>query len=202
MTAFSKNNHMVLRYRVSLSGIKGFTRVYQLRPNTSLYDFHIILRRDLEFAQDQLIQFKALAKDGSLVARDSMFDLGYGTVDEVSLADTVAKGITSFRYFYDVPNKKSVIVDYEGECDETPGMSYPALTESKGPVPAEFENGYVAYEDLPESKKVPPQGKNLLAALLGGDDSEDEDLDDIGDSEEEEDDEDGKEIYDEDEGGF
>ena len=95
---------MVLRYRVSLSGIKGFTRVYQLRPNTSLYDFHIILRRDLEFAQDQLIQFKALAKDGSLVARYSMFDLGYGTVDEVSLADTVAKGITSFRYFYDVPN--------------------------------------------------------------------------------------------------
>lgn len=193
---------MVLRYRVSLTGIKGFSRVYELKSTMSLYDFHNIMKRDMEFPQDQLIQFKALSASGALAARYSMFDLGSGTVDEVTLGDTVEKGVASFNYFYDVPNKKFVIVTLEGESEEKAGMSYPALVESRGPVPAEFENGYVAYEDLPESQKIPPKengrGGDLLAALLGGDIDDDElDLDD---GEEEDSDEDGKEIYDADEG--
>ena len=34
-------------------------------------------------------------------------------------------------------------------------MIYPLLVESKGPNPIEFENGYVAFEDLPEDKRKP-----------------------------------------------
>lgn len=41
----------------------------------------------------------------------------------------------------------------EGEVEARPGIVYPALVETKGPNPIEFENGYVAYEDLPEDKK-------------------------------------------------
>ena len=191
---------MVYKYRVTLAGIKGFFRVYAVNADNSLYTFHKQLRSDLEFPQDQQIFFKALDAAGQVVARYALIDLGYGAVDAVKISDTLKAGVASFVYYYDIQAKKSVIITFEGECDEQTLL--PRLLESKGPVPLEFENGYVAYEDLPESKKVPPQGKNLLAALLGGDDSEDEDLDDIGDSEEEEDDEDGKEIYDEDEGGF
>ena len=136
---------MALRYRVSLPGIKGFARVYELTPGTTLYDFHKRMRDDMDFSHDQLIQFKGLDKDGNLVARYGLFDLGAGAVDEVTLADTVKKGITQFTYFYNVTDRKSVIVTFEGEVEDDPGKTYPVLVETKGPIPIEFENGYVAY---------------------------------------------------------
>ena len=65
----------------------------------------------------------------------------------------------------------------------------PLLAESKGPNPIEFDNGYVAFEDLPEKQRVLPGEES---------DDDDDDLDDFDEEEEEEEeDEDGKEIYDE-----
>lgn len=194
---------MALRYRVSLAGLKGFARVYDLKPTTTLYEFHKLLRSELEFPQDQLIQFKALDADGGLVARFGLFDLGAGAVDTVTFKQTVAKGIASFVYFYDVANRKSVIITYEGEVADVPGALYPLLVETKGPVPAEFENGYVAYEDLPDDQK---HLRNLKAAsddddFDDDDDDDDDDLDDLDDDADGHD-EDGEELYDEDEGAL
>ncbi|MDY6277402.1 MAG: hypothetical protein SPL35_03140 [Bacteroidales bacterium] len=194
---------MALRYRVSLAGLKGFARVYDLKPTTTLYEFHKLLRSELEFPQDQLIQFKALDADGGLVARFGLFDLGAGAVDTVTFKQTVAKGIASFVYFYDVANRKSVIITYEGEVADVPGALYPLLVETKGPVPAEFENGYVAYEDLPDDQK---HLRNLKAASDDDDfdDDDDDDDDDLDDDDDDADghDEDGEELYDEDEGAL
>ena len=50
--------NMILKYRVSLPGIKGFARVYELKSTTTLYEFHKRMRADMEFSHDQLIQFK------------------------------------------------------------------------------------------------------------------------------------------------
>lgn len=192
---------MLLRYRVSLQGLKGFARVYELSSETTLYDFHKLLHDELEFPNDMLIQFKSLDAMGGLVARYSMFDLGYGTVDAVTLGDTVEKGIASFMYFYDVTNKKYVIVTCEGEVEPDPEMSYPALVETLGPNPVEFENGYVAYQDLPEDQKHPQRREPVWGGKGSKDDvfPEDEDEDDEVEDEDDEDDgdEDGKEIYDE-----
>lgn len=193
---------MILRYRVSLQGLKGFARVYELNSTMSLYDFHNLMRSDMEFPQDQLIQFKALHEDGTLAARYAMFDLGYGTVDETTLGDTVEKGVAYFNYFYDVTNKKYVVVTLEGEVDKNPKLTYPALVETKGPNPVEFENGYVAYEDLPNDQKHPQHHERLWGK--DGDELDidlDED-DDDDDAEKEPDDEDGAEIYDEGEGAL
>ena len=189
---------MALRYRVSLAGLKGFARVYDLKAATTLYDFHKLLRDELEFPQDQLIQFKALDANGNLVARYGLFDLGAGAVDTVTLKQTVAKGIASFVYFYDVANRKSVIITFEGEVAETPDALYPLLVETKGPVPAEFENGYVAYEDLPDDQK---HLRNLKSSSDEDFDDDDEDFDDA-DEEADGADEDGEELYDEDEGAL
>lgn len=182
---------MILRYRVSLPGIKGFARVYELKSTTTLYEFHKRMRDDMDFSHDQLIQFKGLDKAGSLVARYGMFDLGAGAVDDVTLADTLKKGITQFTYFYDVTDRKSVIVTFEDETDEVPGKTYPALVESKGPNPIEFENGYVAYEDLPDEQKHLPGesswGKGDDAAADDADDA----ADDIPDIDEDDDDDEG-----------
>ena len=134
---------MVYKYRITLAGLKGFFRVYLVDGGNSLYTFHKQIRSDLEFPMDQPILFKALDAGGQVVARYALMDIGYGTVDSVTIADTIKAGAQSFVYFYDIQNKKSVIITLEGEV---PGerVTSPRLTESKGPVPAEFEKGYVA----------------------------------------------------------
>lgn len=188
---------MVFRLRVTLTGIKDFFRIYYVNGATTLYTLHKQMRADMEFPQDQLIMFKALDVEGAVVGRYGLFDLGSGTVDQVSLEKAVKAGATDFVYFYDVTNRKSVNIAVEGEVEgATVSPDSPFIAESKGPNPIEFENGYVAYEDLPdEQRHLPGENKG------GMDFDDDEDFDDEEEEEEEEedDDEDGKEIYDENE---
>lgn len=184
---------MVFQIRVTLKGIKGFYRVYWVSGDTTLYTIHKQIRADLEFPQDQLIMFKAEDITDGIIGRYGLFDLGSGTVDHVSLEKAVMDGTDHFIYFYDVTNKKSVIITVEGEVE---GMKMPAgsilLQESKGPNPIEFENGYVAFEDLPERQRHLPGEETDF-------DDDDEDFEDDEEGDEEDDDEDGKEIFDEDE---
>ena len=178
---------MTLQLRLTLTGIKGFYRVYHVHGATTLYTLHKQFRSDLEFPQDQLIMFKALDAGESVVGRYGLFDLGWGTVDQTSLEKTVKAGTTHFVYFYDVTNRKSINITVEGTIDDAVSPDSPVLTDVKGPNPIEFENGYVAFEDLPE-KKTP---------LPDEEDFDDDDLD--VEEEEEDDDEDGKEVYEENE---
>lgn len=178
---------MVFKLRVTLAGIKGFFRVYHVHGATTLYTLHKQIRADLEFPQDQLIMFKALDITGAVVGRYGLFDLGWGTADQTSLEKAIKAGATDFVYFYDVTNRKSVNITVEGEAEGARvNPDFPVLAETKGPNPIEFENGYVAFEDLPDKQRHLPG------------EEEDEDFDDEDfEEEEEEEDEDGKEIYDE-----
>lgn len=187
---------MNYRYRVTLAGIKGFFRVYLVNGENSLYTFHKQLRSDLEFPMDQPILFKALDADGGVVARYALMDIGFGAVDQVTIAATVKAGVASFVYFYDIASKKSVMITLEGETPET--TASPKLLESKGPIPLEFENGYVAFEDLPEERRRLPG-----EARRGEDDEDDEDDEDFDDEEDEDEDDEDKDeeeiLYDENE---
>ena len=162
---------MILKYRVSLPGIKGFARVYEVKDTTSLYSFHKQMRADMDFPQDQVVLFKAFGKDGEVAARYSVFtDFGFGTIDNVTAGLCHKKGEDKFIYFYDTTNVKSVIVTFEGVGDERKNAIYPLLVETKGPNPIEFENGYVAFEDLPDDKKKDPDDDDF--------EDDDEDVDD------------------------
>ena len=135
----------------------------------------------MDFPQDQVVLFKAFAANGDVAARYSVFqDFGLGTIDNVTFAECRKRGEDKFIYFYDTTNVKSVIVTFEGEAPEKKNVLYPLLVETKGPNPIEFENGYVAFEDLPDDKKKDP---------------DDDDFDDDADSEE---DNETEELYDED----
>ena len=176
---------MILKYRVSLPGLKGFARVYEVKDTTSLYSFHKQMRADMDFPQDQIVLFKAFDADGNVAARYSITDLGFGTIDDVTAGDCHKRGEDNFVYFYDTTNVKSVLVSFEGEGDLRRGAIYPLLVETKGPNPIEFENGYVAFEDLPDDKKKDPE-----------DDDDDDDF--IDDEEEGIEDDETEELYDED----
>ena len=175
---------MILKYRVSLPGLKGFARVYEVKDSTSLYSFHKQMRADMDFPQDQIVLFKAFDSSGNVAARYSITDLGYGTIDDVTCGACHKRDEDKFIYFYDTTNVKSVIVTFEGVAEERRNVLYPLLVETKGPNPIEFENGYVAFEDLPDDKKKDPD-----------DDDFDEDFDDV---EDEDGDDETEEIYGED----
>ena len=167
---------MFYNYRVTLKGIKGFYRLYTVAGSNTLYLFHKQLRSDLEFPQDQPILFKAFGADGSVLARYALINIGSGAVDEVSIEDTVKAGVASFEYFYDVVSKKSVIITLEGESPRR--VALPTLEESKGPLPIEFENGYVAFEDLPEDRRKPSPAPLGIPGLGDEDFDEEEEEDD------------------------
>ena len=176
---------MILRYRVSLPGLKGFARVYEVKATTSLYSFHKQMRADMDFPQDQVVLFKAFDAAGNVTARYSVFtDFGFGTIDSVTAGECHKRGEDKFIYFYDTTNVKSVIVTFDGEGEERRNVVYPLLVETKGPNPIDFENGYVAFEDLPDDKKKDP---------------DDEDFDDDFDDVDEDTDDETEEIYGEDE---
>lgn len=168
---------MVCTYRVTLEGIKGFYRVYRISSENSLYTFHKQLRADLEFTVDQPILFKAFDAAGNVVARYALTDIGFGTVDAISVGHTVKEGIVRFVYFYDIAARKSVTITLEAEEPGT--VAGPTLVEAKGPVPLEFENGYVAFEDLPQQRRI-------LPGEAGDEDDEDEDDEDSDEDKEEE----------------
>ena len=176
---------MVLKYRVSLPGLKGFARVYEVKPTTSLYSLHKQMRADMDFPQDQVVLFKAFDAAGDVAARYSVFkDFGFGTIDNVTAGQCHKRGEDKFIYFYDTTNVKSVIVTFEGEGEPRLKAIYPLLVETKGPNPIEFENGYVAFEDLPDDKKKDPE--------------DDDDFEEDDDIVSEDDDDEVEELYDDD----
>lgn len=183
---------MVYRYKVTLAGLKGFYRVYLCNGTNTLYTFHKQLRSDLEFAMDQPILFKGMDENDNCVARYALIDLGFGAVDSVRICDAIKAGVKSFIYFYDIPAKKSVIITLEGE-EKDEKVTSPVLIDTKGPVPEEFDKGYVAFEDLPKEERK--QSRTL-------DDEDEADEDDDDDEDEDDEDEDSEEeelIYDENE---
>ena len=172
---------MILKYRVSLPGLKGFARVYEVKASSSLYSFHKQMRADMDFPQDQVVLFKAFDKDGGVAARYSVFtDFGFGTIDSVTAEQCHKRGEDKFIYFYDTTNVKSVIITFEGEAEERRGVLYPLLVESKGPNPIEFENGYVAFEDLPDDKKKDPDDDDFEDDFEGDEeDAADDEIEEI-----------------------
>ncbi|MBQ0097158.1 MAG: hypothetical protein KBS53_05845 [Bacteroidales bacterium] len=176
---------MTYRVRVSLPGIKGFARVYDLDSKNSLYAFHKQMLSDMEFPQDQIVLFKAFDAAENVVARYATFDLGDGSIEHISIAQVVSAGITHFVYFYDTTNKKSVILTIEGESDRTVGKPTLDASLSKGPIPEDFLNGYVAFEDLPPEKRKAPDDDDFddVDDDDAGDDMEDDDEEEYGSEE-------------------
>lgn len=195
---------MTYRYRVTLEGIKGFYRVYLVNATNSLYTLHKQLRADLEFPQDQQILFKAFDEAGNVAGRFALMPLpGNKAVDEVPMAETVKAGIVRYQYFYDVSSKKYVIVTFEG-VETGKEVNLPEIVDSKGPLPIEFEHGYVAFEDLPDNRRrLPGEKPSGILRMLGLDDDEDLDNEDDEDDEDDENEDDALEeedvIYDENE---
>lgn len=176
---------MTYRIKVTLPGIKGFHRIYEIGGKMSLYQLHRQMNADMDFPPDQVVLFKALDYAGNVIGRYATFNLGDGSIENINMDFLVKKDVTQIVYFYDTIYKRSVNLTIEGEGSLS--IDAPTLIDSKGPNPEAFLNGFVAMEDLPEEKR-----KRLENPEDEDFDDEDEDFDMDG---EEDQDEDGAELY-------
>ena len=187
---------MIYQFRVTLPGIKGFYRIYKVNSANTLYSFHKQLQADLTFPADQAILFKAYDSHQEVLARYALIDLGFGTVDDITIGQTVSQGIESFDYYYDTKAKKRIILTLEASEAGNEIKVPTLLDDAKGPEPAAFDNGFVAFEDLPkEKRRLPDDEESGLSRLLDALGDDDEDYDDEEDEDYDEEDED--EDYDE-----
>ena len=133
---------MVYKYKASIPGSKVFMREYEIKGETSLYRLHDFLVNDLDFSPDQMVAFRGLGANGKTASEYGLFDMGDGSMDMVTVGQTIKKGEESLLYVFDIRKDRVIKLTLIGEVAESPRASYPRLVAEKGRNPEQFANGY------------------------------------------------------------
>jgi len=185
---------MVYSIKVTLPESKVFYRVYAVKGEMTLYALHTFICENLNFDTNQMVFFNGYDESGARKGSYGLFDMGGGSMDQVTLTQLIAKGETNIRYFFDMRRKRYFIITVEGVLSDT-RLTVPVLLEGKGDDPEQFAEKYVDPDVV--APRTPVTGD--FDDDDDEDDDEDDDLDDEDDEEDEDDDEDGKELIDEEE---
>ncbi len=138
----------ILKYKVTFPSSKTFFREYELSDDMSLFALNKFLVNDLDFAPDQMVAFRGLDTGGKVVAMWGMFDLGSGTIDGVSLEKTLALGVTTLHYVFDITKNKYMVLHYKGEAERAFHVSYPRLVAELGRIPGQFDDKFDALDNF------------------------------------------------------
>jgi hypothetical protein len=136
---------MVYKYTATLPKYKSFLREYDIKKETKLYKLHTFLQNDLGFSPDQMALFRGVDKDGVVLRKYGLFDLGDGSMDTVTLEDTLKRGEVSLQYVYNIQMNLYIVLTFVSEERLVIKESYPRLMVEKGPNPDQFS---ASYEDF------------------------------------------------------
>ncbi|MDR0582665.1 MAG: plasmid pRiA4b ORF-3 family protein [Prevotellaceae bacterium] len=140
---------MIYRFTATVASLKGFMRRYELRGADTLYDFHEHIVNDLNFAPDQMVLFRVESAKGKPLKEYGLFDLGDGSMDEISIEKLVKQQETTLLYVFDMRDNRVLRLSFVGTDEELPRKSYPRTSDEKGDAPSQFldRQGPEAYED-------------------------------------------------------
>lgn len=133
---------MVYKYKASIPGSKVFMREYEIKGEISLYKLNDFLINDLDFAPDQMVEFRGVDATGKVCSEYGLFDLGDGSMDMVTIEKTIKKGEVELLYVFDLRNDRVIKLTLIGEAEESRRASYPRLVAEKGRNPEQFAKGY------------------------------------------------------------
>jgi hypothetical protein len=104
-----------------------------------LYDFKRFIVSELDFDDSQQSVFHLLDGNNQKTQSYSLFDLGYGAMDTVTLEDIIDnKKTEKLLYTFDFFNDRSLLIQFLGEVEELPRVYYPVVFFSKGDAPGQF----------------------------------------------------------------
>jgi len=132
----------IFRYKASIPGSKVFMREYEIKGDMTLYDLHEYLTADLDFAPDQMVLFRGLDSAGQVRSEYGLFDMGDGSMDSITVAQTVKAGEETLLYVFDIRKDRYITLAFIGTAEEHPRAHYPRLTAEKGRNPDQFAKGY------------------------------------------------------------
>ncbi|MDR1406283.1 MAG: plasmid pRiA4b ORF-3 family protein [Prevotellaceae bacterium] len=129
---------MIYRFTATVDSLKGFMRQYELRASNTLYDLHEHIVNDLNFAPDQMVLFRVESAKEKPLKEYGLFDLGNGSMDEISMEKLIRQRETTLLYVFDVHDNRSLRLSFNGTDDEAPRKSYPRTSDEKGDAPPQF----------------------------------------------------------------
>jgi len=175
---------MILQYKATIPNSKSFFRDFEFKGTSSLYKVMEFVQHQMAFVPDMMILFQGIDEAGKVVREYGLFDMGDGSIDNVTVADTAARGDVILRFVYNLSKNLYIDLSLVGETETDPRAEYPRTTAEKGHAPLQFSGTYVEddFENRPHGIPHPVEG--------------DEDIDDGDDDDEKEDEE---EVFDEEE---
>jgi hypothetical protein len=123
-------------------------REYEVKASSTLYSLNLFLQDDLGFAPDQKVMFKAYSVDKKVKREYGLFDLGDGSMDEVSLESIQKQGLPYIEYVYDMFGGRSISLEFISKEEFLARRSYPRLVAEKGRNPDQFSDSYDDFEHL------------------------------------------------------
>ena len=153
---------MVYKYKASIPGSKVFMREYEIKGETTLYKLNDFLINDLDFAPDQMVEFRGADVKGKVKSESGLFDLGDGSMDMVTVEKTVAKGEEILEYVFDLRKDRVIILTLMGEVAAHPRASYPRLVAEKGRNPEQFASKYEDFDQYAEPSDDPVEEDSFM----------------------------------------
>jgi hypothetical protein len=166
---------MIYKIRATIPSSKVFVREYEIPARMNLFNFNKFIINDLCFSSDQIVVYRAVDDNGKMSAVYGLFDLGYGSMDQVTFEQLAAKGQNVLQFCYDMHNNCCIVLTIVGEEPEDPRSHYPQTTLEKGHNPDQFS---AKYED-PQVYIPRSSGSSAL--------DDDEDLEDDDDEKDDDD---------------
>lgn len=123
-------------------------REYDLDSRMNLFKLREYLDRELGFSPDQMTVFETFSAEGKMSRRLGLFDFGDGSMDMVTLDDTVSHNESILRYVFNLNLNLCIDLRLEGEQEFNRRLSYPVLVAEKGRNPDQFSAVYEDYEEF------------------------------------------------------
>ena len=129
-------------------------REYDVDSRMSLFRLREFLDRDLCFSPDQMTMFETVSAKGAVMRRLGLFDFGDGSMDMVTLDDTVTREEPVLRYIYNMNRNFFLELSLQSESEYNPRLSYPVLIAEKGRNPDQFSAVYEDYEEFSDRRSA------------------------------------------------
>jgi len=161
----------IYKFKATIPYSKVFMREFAVRSDMNLFRFNKYILGELCFSTDQMVIYRAFDAKGNCTGRYGLFDLGDGSLDNITFADIISRGQVKIEFLYNLRPERIINLVFEGEIPEEPRRSYPCIVGEKGHNPSQFATKYEDY-----LYETPARGAKLsIADLVDDDDDDDED---------------------------
>jgi hypothetical protein len=136
----------IYKYKLTIENDRNFVRECEIEEDSTLYDLHRYIQKELDFDDAQLAVFFISNLQWERIQSIPIFDLGNGSMDSITIGDLVNDEKNNLLYVFDVYNNRQLKVEFMFEVEETRRTTYPRTVAGKGNPPNQFAGNIYSSE--------------------------------------------------------